>query len=203
MVRSAKIYVEGGGDSSKLHDRCREGFSSLFKKCGLATRMPRIVGCGSRAEAFDKFKTALLDGREAYIALLVDSEDPVDDIEKTWAHLKKRDDWDKPSGTDDANVLLMTTCMETWIVADQKAITQHFDPRNQKSVAFKGLPTSNLETRLRHAVQDALVIATKNCTASYAKGKRSFEVLAKLDPKTLSEKLPSFARVVRILNEKL
>ena len=37
-----------------------------------------------------------------------------------------------------------------------------------------------MENRDRHDVQDKLVQATRNCTNFYAKGKRSFEVLAKL-----------------------
>ena len=36
-----------------------------------------------------------------------------------------------------------------------------------------------------------------------AKGKRSFEVLGELDPEALKPHLPSFARMVRILNENL
>ena len=37
-----------------------------------------------------------------------------------------------------------------------------------------------MENRDRHDVQEKLVQATRNCTNFYAKGKRSFEVLAKL-----------------------
>ena len=203
MVRTAKIYVEGGGDSGKLHDQCREGFNKLFTRCGFGGRMPRIVACGGREDAFDRFVTAKSGGGEAYVALLVDSEDPIVDVEKTWDHLKTRDDWDKPDGAVDGDVLLMTTCMETWIVADQDAVKTYFDPQNKKQVHVKGLPSSDLENRHRHSVQDALVTATKNCSAPYAKGKRSFEVLAKLDPERLKTQLPSFVRVLRILNEKL
>lgn len=45
--------------------------------------------------------------------------------------------------------------------------------------------------------------ATRNCKNAYAKGKRSFEILGKLDPDVLAKHLPSFSRVRRILKEKL
>jgi hypothetical protein len=51
--------------------------------------------------------------------------------------------------------------------------------------------------------QDRLAHATRNCTNAYAKGKRSFEVLAKLRPSTLAQYLLSFVRTRRILDQKL
>ena len=42
-----------------------------------------------------------------------------------------------------------------------------------------------------------------NCSNAYAKGKRFFEVLGKLDPATLAQHLPSFVRLQRILRSKL
>ena len=54
----SKIYLEGGGDSTQLTIRCREGFRKLLVKCGFAGRMPRLVACGGRGTAFDRFMTA-------------------------------------------------------------------------------------------------------------------------------------------------
>ena len=133
--------------------------------------------------------------------MLVDSEDPIANVEKVWEHLKKRpdDDWARPDGASDDQVLLMTTCMESWIVADRATLKAHYQQHLQESALP---PLHNLENRDRHDVQDKLAHATRHCTNAYAKGKRSFEVLALLDRKAL-EKLSSFARMVRILKEKL
>ena len=49
---SARIYVEGGGDSKDARARCREGFSKLLKKCGFRGRLPRLVACGGRTASF-------------------------------------------------------------------------------------------------------------------------------------------------------
>ena len=132
--------------------------------------------------------------------MLIDSEDPMADIETTWTHLEGRDGWKKPAGTDDEQVLMMTTCMETWIVADRVALKSHYGRNLQES----GLPAIvDLESRLRDVVQNAFVHATRNCGNRYEKGKRSFQVLAELTPHTLSAHLPSFVRAKRILSEKL
>jgi len=196
------IYVEGGGsDSKELHTRCREGFRKLLERCGFSGRMPKLVACGGRSQAFDDFCTAHRISRQGSITLmLIDSEDPMQDIEATWTHLAARDDWAKPEDAADDQVLMMTTCMETWIVADRAALRAHYGQHLQES----GLPAVvDLESRPRDVVQNALVHATRNCANKYEKGKRSFQVLAELTPDTLSAHLPSFVRTKRILSDKL
>ncbi|MFZ5830167.1 MAG: DUF4276 family protein [Planctomycetota bacterium] len=197
---SARVYVEGGGDSKELHARCREGVRRLLEKCGFGGRMPRTVACGSRGATFDDFRTAHGHARNKdYVAMLVDSEDRVADINETWAHLKQRDNWDKPAGASDEQVFLMTTCMETWIVSDRKTLQNHY-----KGLQISAMPPlGDMESRERHAIQDALLHATRKCKNGYRKGERSFEILGKLDPTVLRQHLPSFERLVRILNDKL
>ena len=81
---SNAIYLEGGGDSRDVQIRCREGFRKLLERCGYAGRMPRLVACGGRGAAFDAFKTALVRARKGdFVALWIDSEDPVADLEAT------------------------------------------------------------------------------------------------------------------------
>lgn len=198
---SAHIYLEGGGDSKELHARCREGFRRLLEKCGFAGRMPRLVACGGREATFDDFSTAHANAaRGDYVAMLVDSEDPIADTDETWAHLEHRDGWNKPAGADDEQVLLMTTCMETWITSDRDALRSHYGA----CLRANALPDlDNMELRARGAVQDALAEATRTCKNKYSKGKRSFEILARLVPAVLRQHLPSFARCVRVLERKL
>ena len=198
---SARIYLEGGGDRSEGKTRCREAFKKLLEKCGLAGRMPRLVASGSRNTAFDNFKTAHSNAPGAeYVALLIDSEDPVSDVEKTWEHLRRSDNWQRPQGARDYQVLLMTTCMETWMVADHSALRDHF---GQGIRPERLPPLTNLERRARGEVQRGLENATSDCAAPYAKGPRSYDVLGKLSPDTLESRLPSFNRTRRILNDRL
>ena len=105
-----------------------------------------------------------------------------------------------PDGADDEQVLLMVTCMESWIVTDRKTLRSHYGSKLQASA----LPAlDNMETRDRDSIQQALSHATRNCKNAYTKGKRSFEVVAALDPSALRPHLPSFVRCERVLAEKL
>ena len=198
---NARIYIEGGGESKDLHVECRKGFRLLLEACGFAGRMPRLIACGSRSAAYDDFCTEHAAAKPGtYVAMIVDSEDPVADIEQTWSHLRGRDGWAKPRGADDEQVLLMVTCMETWIVADRATLRRHYKSGFQESA----LPTlANMESRTRSSIQDGLVRATRNCTEKYAKGAESFRIVALLDPAELRKHLPSFVRFERVLNEKL
>ena len=199
MVK-AVIYIEGGGKTNDLRRRCREGFRRLLESSGFRGRMPALVASGSRGEAFKAFRSAHEGAKADYVAMLIDSEDPMEDIEKAWEHLARRDGWKKPEGAEDTHVLLMVTCMETWIVADRRTLEGHYGEKFRESALP---PVHDLESRRRQYVQNALEKATENCTNAYQKGKRSFEVLAKLEPSTLKEYLPSFVRVCRILDERL
>lgn len=195
------IYIEGGGDSNELHILCRKGFRKLLENCGFKDNMPRLVSCGGRESAFNHFQTAHANKSNSdYVAMLIDSEDTLTDLDATWSHLKLRDGWDKPSGSENDQVLFMTTCMETWIVADREALANHYGSDLQISALP---PLVNLESRSRREIQDDLIQATRNSSKAYKKGKRSFILLEKLSPNTLESNLPSFARVKRILRERL
>jgi len=197
---NAILYLEGGGDTKELHTRCREGFRRLLERCGLQGRMPRLVACGGRDAAFGDFVLAHTGRTAQFFGLWIDSEDTPADLEQTWAHLKKRDAWPQPAEARDEQVLFMTTCMETWLVTDRVALKEHYGSELQESALP---PLVELEKRPRHETQDSLMHATRKCTNAYTKGKRSFEVLGKLNPATLENHLPSFVRVRRILTSRL
>ena len=199
---SAHLYIEGA-ESKEDQVRCREAFRNLIGKLGFAAgkRMPRLSACGGRNSAFDNFKTAHAQRQQGdYIAMLVDSEDPVADVDKTWDHLKSRDNWEKPAGAIDEQVLFMTTCMESWIVADRETLKKHYGHKLQETALP---PTNNLESRGRSDVHDKLEHATRDCSNAYQKGKRSFHVVGDLNPAALERLLPSFARAKRILKAML
>jgi len=200
---SAVLYLEGGSagpDSKDLQIRCREGFRKLLERCGYRGRMPRLFASGSRQSAFKDFEIAQAStapGR--YIAMWIDSEDPLSDPEETWQHLARRDGQTCPADATNDQVLFMTTCMETLIVADHAALNNHYGSKLQISALP---PLHGLEDRNRHDVQDCLVKATGRCRNRYEKGRRSFQVLACLDPDVLVAHLPSFHRARRILDQR-
>ena len=198
----AEIYVEGGGPADRVTNiRCREGFRKLLAKCGLDESRFQVTACGGGGDAWNDFKDAHEDaGGAYYVALLIDSESPVANIEETWKHLIEEHSWQRPPDAQDDQVLLMTTCMETWIVADRSALYAHFG----QCLLVSELPDlDGLEKLRRGAVKNRLQDATRSCPAPYGKGANSFEVLSKLDPTVVEERLPSFSRARRILTEKL
>lgn len=199
----ATIILEGaasGPDSKYLQIRCREGFRKLIDRCEFR-RSPALKASGGRGQAFKDFtREHRRSAADECVFLLVDSEDPIGDVEAPWAHLKERDNWDKPASATDEQALLMTTCMETWIVADVEALRAHYGAE----LSENGLPSlTDLESKHRHAVQDSLVHASRKCRNKYEKGKRSFDILSRLNPDELEKHLPSFKRCRRILNAKL
>ena len=200
---STRVYLEGGGNSKEGKVRCREGFRKLFEKCGFSGRMPALVACGARNDAYDDFKTAHAKATpDEFVGMLVDSEEPVADVEQAWQHVgqKTGDDWVKPSGAADEQLMFMTTSMETWIVTDREALKSHFG----SSLNESALPAvQDMEKRDRHAVLNALRNASRDCPGPYAKGPKSFELLGKINPAVLEQHLPTFKRVRRILDGNL
>jgi len=150
--------------------------------------------------AFDDLKTALGEKKpNEFVAMLIDSEDPVKDIEQTWKHLFKRDRWAKPAGATDDQVLFMTTSMETWIAFDRATLRNHFKQCLQENALP---PAHDIENRPRATIFTELTHATRKCKRPYVKGDKSFLLLAQLDAATLNQ-LPSFARIIRILKARL
>lgn len=205
-------WEEHAGEKDNLPGRRRRFQKSTARAAGKAfanywNRVVFVAVCPAwllvvDEQLFDDFQTEhAQQGRADYVAMLIDSEtDSVADVEATWTHLATHEGWQQPAGAEDEQVLFMTTCMESWIVADRAALAKHWSNPTGKCAAAA---FANLEERRRDDVQNRLVHATRNCSNAYAKGKRSFEVLEKLDPATLTQQLPSFARVRRILNDKL
>jgi len=185
---SSKIYLEGGGDASVLRKRYSQAFHSVLDPiCGKSK--PRIVAKGGRKEAFDAFKIGLNDSTLDIVFLLIDSEEPIKDIEKTWIHLsnRKEDQWTKPKDANDEHVLFMTTAVETWVLADLKI---RGGEKIDKSIE-------------KIAKEIVLADLSKVTVGKYLKSvDEQSKFIERIDPNNLSA-LPSFARVRRILQEKL
>lgn len=204
------LYVEGGGDSDSLHVECRRAFSSFLEKAGLAGKMPRIVACGSRDDAYDKFKTACCRSTSGCIPLLlVDSEESVSDEYsagtdcrkwRPWEHLKARDNWDRPENASDEQCNLMVECMENWLIADVESLRKYYghDFNGNKISARAG---NDVEGIHKSEVYSLLDEATRNTKQKgrYSKGGHSFEILALIDSNLVIAKSKWAERFVKYL----
>ena len=196
-----KVYVEGGGEGKSLRTRCRQGFSSFFEKANPAGRMPKIIACGSKTSAFDKFCTALESKKaEEFIVLLVDSEAPVADGSGPWLHLRTRDGWEQPDGAADENAHLMVQCMETWFLADKDCLAAFFGQGFNRK-ALPGHP--EIEDVAKRDVLEGLKRATRQCKkGEYGKGRHSFDILERIDPAQVIGASPYAGRLVQTMREK-
>lgn len=208
---SMKLFVEGGGDSHLLKTACRKGFSDFLRKAGLAGRMPRILACGGRQNAYDDFCTALANGEPAL--LLVDSESPLEakhqqgkpEEWKPWQHLLNRagDKWQKPDKAGDDDCHLMVQCMEAWFLADRNTLQSFFG----QGFSATALPAAanKIETIAKKQIFDSLANATKDCKtkAEYGKGEHSFKLLSLIDPAKVTVASPWAGRFVDNLKEKM
>ena len=199
---SVALYVEGGGDDKDLKSECRRGFAKLLANMGFKGRLPKIVACGPRNDAYDDFRTALGQGLRHPI-MLIDSEDLVNETNApnnpsgAWNHLTACDKWQRPKAASDDQAQLMVTTMETWLVADPSAVIKHFPGMSDK----KSLPSVDLESRTKKDILAALNKATSGSQkGEYKKGRDSFDLLGKLNPEELKTKLPYFRRFAKALD---
>lgn len=179
-----KIYVEGGGDSESLRSELRRAMSKLLKKLDLK-KMPAIIACGGRNQTFDRFQTAVREGKDQ-VFLLVDSEASVGQSHEflPWEHLKQRDDWSSTDNMDDDQCHLMVQCMESWFLADPEALKVFF----KQGFVEKHIPPQgqDVEAISKNQVLTKLENATRNSTkGAYRKGDHSFEILEKIAPEKI------------------
>lgn len=196
-----KVYVEGGS-RGPLATKCRQGFSEFFKNAGLAGHMPSVVSCGSRNEALNRFCTALNEFKPGTIPiLLVDSEDPVRNIDGPWDHLLSRDGWDRPESAKDDQAHLMVQCMESWFLADVSALEEFFGSGFRSSA----IPQRNdIENISKNDVLGRLKAASSGSRKrEYHKGNHSFDILARIDPESVIRRSPFAKRLIDTLKSHL
>lgn len=83
---NAFIYIEGGASgphSKSLTIRCQMAFHKLLSGTGFEGKMPRLKPCGGRDAVYKDFCTAQKADQAGYVAMWIDSEEPMADIEKT------------------------------------------------------------------------------------------------------------------------
>ena len=160
--------------------------------------MPRVIPCGSRERAYDRFCTAINEGEdENFIVLLVDSEAAVAASDNPWEHLRKRDNWTQPSAATDDSAQLMVQCMEAWFVADRQSLSAYFG-NDFKATALPA--QDDVEAIAKDDLEPALKQATQSCSkGSYRKGRHSFDLLGCLDPSKVMESSPHARRLIDAL----
>lgn len=195
-----RIYVEGGGDQRATLARCREGFSTLLGKVVGDGRRPKVVACGRRSTAYDRFCTAIRQHPDALCLLLVDSEGPVGEEGKVWGHLMTTDQWTRPEGIGDECAHLMVECMEAWLLADRACLARFYGQGFHPS-ALPG--REKVEEIPKVDVLQGIEAATRHTKrkGTYEKVRHGFRLLAMIDPEMVREAAPHAARLFGFLVE--
>ena len=162
--------------------------------------MPRVVPCGPRQRAYDRFRAAINEAEDdSFIVLLVDSETAVAASDSPWEHLKKRDNWTRPAVATDDSAQLMVQCMEAWFVADRQSLSAYFG-KDFRAAALPAPARDNVEAIAKNDLEPALRRATKSCSKGrYRKGRHSFDLLGRLDPSKVMEASPYAQQLIDTL----
>ena len=199
---TVRIYVEGGGDHNKtLDSQCRRGFSEFFRKAGLEGRMPRVVACGGRQQAYDAFRTAHANtGPGNRPILLVDSEAPVVENDP-WVHVRMRpgDGWLPPAGATPDQLHLMVQTMEAWFYADKEKPQAYYGQGFRPAALSQRQDVENIP---KADLLADLELATKHSEkGEYSKGSHSFEILARIDPARVKIAAIHAGRLLNVLDQ--
>ena len=199
------IYMEGGGKGHSTKAALRQGMDAFLQPLKDAARKKelhwKLVCCGPRNEAFQRFQSAVNNRDDAVNVLLVDAEGPVNQAPRR--HLRDRDGWDL-SFTGENTVHLMVQTMETWIVADPAALKSY---NGNKGFKVEKLPSApDLETVPKAAVESSLREATTGTQKGrYQKIKHASDLLKRIDVERVKNRCRHCRRLFdaleRIINQ--
>lgn len=214
-VREIAIYVEGGGDTAQQKAELRQGFEGLLREQKeLAQRMGigwKLICCGGRTMAYNKFCNAVNTNPHAINVLLVDSEDPmtplthqkINDAQAVVQHLAARDRWDL-SQVHAERIHLMVQCMEAWLVADPDTLATFYGQHFRQNLLPKN---TNLENEPKQDIYNKLEQASsdhgkhKILKGRYGKIKHASQLLKMVDPSKIEARCPRFKLLREWLNE--
>ena len=160
-----------------------DAFLQPLKEAARDKMLPwKLVCCGPRNEAFQRFQNAVNSRDDVVNVLLVDAEGAVNQSARR--HLRDRDGWDL-SFTCEDTVHLMVQTMETWIVADEAALSQYYGQRFRA----QELPTTNLEGVPMADIERSLRETTKATQKGrYHKIRHASDLLKLIDVESVKER---------------
>ena len=203
MKRTISVFVEGGGKKGRHGNgsaALRKGFNALLRHQQAAALDKgfewELAMCGGGAEAIKAFCDAACRKSGDILALLVDSEAPVENSAPRGrvAHLVRHDKAQGLLQVDPSAAHLMTQSMEAWIIADCDALEKYYGS------AFAMKPHSH-DRELDDLSTSTLLEVLKKATAgtpkkAYRKVDNSAELLRTIRPEIVARYCASFRHFV-------
>lgn len=175
VKKRVRIYIEGGAEGKIADNEFRENWRKFLNELHETARETKkyqkldIIRLKGRSNAFRRFRKAKNEFPDDLCVLLVDSETLVLPLNKpVWDVVKQRqeDNWDRPHWATEKHLYLMVPFLETWLLTDQKALSDYF----KRGFESKDLPENNLESRSKDDIDAALKKATRNSKVKYKHG---------------------------------
>jgi len=178
MVKELRIYFEGD-------NRLRAGFHEFFKDIVEAARDKRcrfelVATDGTPVEDFE---SALKSHPDAWNVLLLDSEGPLNNCERS----------KKLNPKDEGSVFWMVQVMESWFLADIPNLSGFYgtrlEPGNPK---VEEIPKADVRAKMDKASGD-----------TYHKTKHAPKLLGLIDPALVRKAAPNCDRMFSLILEQL
>ena len=197
MVKEIRLYVEGGGNKDSRNE-LRKAFNSYFRELAQKGRdkgIPlRTIPCGNRNSTYEDFAKAIEDHRDAFVALLVDSEGPVS--QTPWQHLN----WN-PCGKNDDHCHLMVQMMEAWFIADVAKLKEFYGRGFNENAIPRDKDIERIE---KSRLDSALKEATRNTSKkTYDKTRDAPRLLAIISAAKVREASRQCDRLFNILTAQI
>lgn len=192
--------MEGGGEGNAAKATLRQGMDTFLqplKEAARAKALPwKLVCCGPRNEAFQRFQNAVNSGDDAVSVLLVDAEGPVNQSARR--HLRDRDQWNL-SFAPEETIHLMVQAMETWIVANSETLKSYYgqgfrENRLPRATNLESVPKTDVESSLREATE-------RTQKKSYHKIRHAGDLLKRIDAGKVKARCAHCRRLFEALGE--
>ncbi len=164
VKRHVRIYIEGGAEGRAANNDFRCGWKKFLIELHELARAHgyqalEVVRGKGRGNAFNRFKKHQKEYPNDLCVILVDSEKEVPEGARVWDIVANRtgDKWERPIWATERHLYLMVHFVETWLLTDQDALRSFF----KKGFNGRPLPTTNLEDRSKHEIEEALKKATQ------------------------------------------
>lgn len=202
-MKRVKVYVEGAtrgkGSQPTINIEFRRAFHKFAEKLNLKY-LPEFVPCAGRTQAWEiAYEKFLTHDEGEIVMLLVDSEEPSKyPATEAWQHLRDRehDKWTDLKASNKRYVFMMAVTMEAWLLADPEGLARYCG-QGFKPGKIPAWP--DIEAVSKDDINDTLEAVTVGSEKPYEKGKRSFEALGAINPKTVAEKCPHAAQFIKRL----
>ncbi len=203
MKRHVRVYVEGGGEGKTSDSDFRRGWKRFLAELhelarGYGYHSLEVVRGKGRGRTFNLFSKHKSSRPQDLCVLLADSETSVPMADNLWNVVATRpgDKWQRPTWAEERHLYLMVHFVETWLLTDQEALQRFF----KKGFNAKPLPTTNLESRSKADIEQALKKATQDTSKGSYRHGQAHEIIELVSPEKVKT-LMHGARLFDTLSE--